>query len=588
MSIAYSDGSEEEVLRILQEAPDVSSTSIAAHDRYVEWPIRYHLCPERSNLLRHLEFAGLDVLELGAGMGGASRFIAENARSFVGVEGSRSRAAGLQCRLRDLSNCEVVVSNLQDYVPTRKFDVVCMIGVLEYSELFVEPPSGVSPFEWVLAHAAGMLKPNGRLVLAIENRLGLKYWAGAPEDHTGRLFDGICWYPSGKSPRTFSRRYLLELCNQAGLTVVQEFYPWPDYKTPSSVVSKDLVDRFPQIAADIAADATAHDEQLESANFPWSLAMHGVAVSGLFAEFADSFLFVAGRAGCDPQGGTLLKRTTSECAWHYSLHRRDPVGTVFHLGACDDLLVTKRRLPVAESSSAGPPPYSTVRWSPKQDAPVLAGETVLASMRRAAYADDAATFQSELETFVGWACAEWQRDSDHLHGDALDLTVMHSIPDGAGYVSFDLELVAVEPVAKSWFVLRNLLVARDSMALFNSPPYRTRADLYAAVCSSVGIAPCLEEDIVREARIQCDVHRDMTAEVAKSALRSLFKDRWRPSQLPKDPSVERRRRGIAPRGPSVARRVARLIRSPQALARAVKRRAARAARAVSVLITRGT
>ena len=35
------------------------------------------------------------------------------------------------------------------------------------------------------------LKKGGRIVIAIENRLGLKYFAGCAEDHLGTYFSGI-------------------------------------------------------------------------------------------------------------------------------------------------------------------------------------------------------------------------------------------------------------------------------------------------------------------------------------------------------------------------------------------------------------
>ena len=41
--------------------------------------------------------------------------------------------------------------------------------------------------------------------IAIENKFGIKYWAGATEDHTGRIFDGIQGYGGVERVRTFSR-----------------------------------------------------------------------------------------------------------------------------------------------------------------------------------------------------------------------------------------------------------------------------------------------------------------------------------------------------------------------------------------------
>ena len=57
-----------------------------------------------------------------------------------------------------------------------------LIGVLEYAGVFSD---GYEPALKMLKKARSMLNPNGRLFIAIENQLGLKYFAGVPEDHIG-------------------------------------------------------------------------------------------------------------------------------------------------------------------------------------------------------------------------------------------------------------------------------------------------------------------------------------------------------------------------------------------------------------------
>ena len=59
-----------------------------------------------------------------------------------------------------------------------------LIGVLEYAELYVKPVAGESAFVTMLKRARECLKPGGAILLAIENRLGLKYFGGCAEDHT--------------------------------------------------------------------------------------------------------------------------------------------------------------------------------------------------------------------------------------------------------------------------------------------------------------------------------------------------------------------------------------------------------------------
>ena len=169
--IHYSDGKnqEESVLEILKNTTELESWRYVGGKNFPHWCARYHLSPERSNLVRPFDFSGLDVLEIGAGMGAVSRRIAETAHSLTVVEGTQQRFDALSARLRDLSNWKGIVGNLQDVEFDEKFDVVCVIGVLEYSEVYIENFSGEkTPFDFFLSKAKSFLKEDGVLILAIE------------------------------------------------------------------------------------------------------------------------------------------------------------------------------------------------------------------------------------------------------------------------------------------------------------------------------------------------------------------------------------------------------------------------------------
>ena len=53
-----------------------------------------------------------------------------------------------------------------------------------------------------------LLSENGKLFIAIENRFGLKYWAGAREDHTGNYFESLEGYFGNERVKTFSKKEL--------------------------------------------------------------------------------------------------------------------------------------------------------------------------------------------------------------------------------------------------------------------------------------------------------------------------------------------------------------------------------------------
>jgi len=155
-----------------------------------DWPSLYHLSGTRANILRPFQrtLAGADVLEIGAGCGAITRYLGECGTNVLALEGSPRRAAIARSRTRDLENVTVLAERFDRLQCDCKFDVITLIGVLEYANLFT---SGENPPLAMLERVRSLLKPEGKLIIAIENQLGLKYFAGASEDHLGQPMVGI-------------------------------------------------------------------------------------------------------------------------------------------------------------------------------------------------------------------------------------------------------------------------------------------------------------------------------------------------------------------------------------------------------------
>ena len=56
---------------------------------------------------------------------------------------------------------------------------------VEYSKGYIGTDD---PYVEMIRRIKRHLKPGGQILIAIENRLGLKYFAGCTEDHTGVFF----------------------------------------------------------------------------------------------------------------------------------------------------------------------------------------------------------------------------------------------------------------------------------------------------------------------------------------------------------------------------------------------------------------
>lgn len=203
--IDYSDGDEVEnrLLGIMHSVDDRSTSSAAFRNFITDWPTEYHLSTQRHCLLRPFPIKpGDNVLELGCGCGAITRFLGELGANVVAVEGSSRRAEVSAARCRDLPNVQVISEDLLKFECDEKFEWVLLIGVLEYAPLFLRDED---PVAGCLRKVERFVSETGQLVVAIENKLGLKYFNGCAEDHIGHPFYGLQNFYQPDQPRTFGR-----------------------------------------------------------------------------------------------------------------------------------------------------------------------------------------------------------------------------------------------------------------------------------------------------------------------------------------------------------------------------------------------
>jgi SAM-dependent methyltransferase/glycosyltransferase involved in cell wall biosynthesis len=238
-AVRYADGAEDDVLARLRAAVDVSAgcDELAAHAGD-SWELAYHFSPQRLGLLAPLRLhAGMRIADLGCGSGVLSRAMGESGASVLGVEGVRSRAAAARVRCADLPNVQIVDGRAEEGIAeVRDLDLVLVCGLLEYTAK--EDPAGPAR---LLRAAAAALAPDGVLVVAIENQLGLGYLVGRHEDHHDTPWVGMADYPlERRGPRTWTTRRLTAMFAEQGLTATRWFAPYPDYKLPRVVLDAEV------------------------------------------------------------------------------------------------------------------------------------------------------------------------------------------------------------------------------------------------------------------------------------------------------------------------------------------------------------
>lgn len=298
-AFGYQDvgNAEQRLYDMIRQSRDKSVFSTELSAKATDWPSYYHLTSQRANLLRPFadKIANGKVLELGAGCGAITRFLGELGGEVVALEGSPNRARVIGQRCADLNNVTIYSDLIQSFETDEKFDVVTLIGVLEYAQVYVKE---ADPLRFLLQTAKSFLKEDGMLIVAIENQLGLKYFCGAPEDHMGQAMYGINDSYSTTSPITFGRVELDALIRSAGFETTELYVPLPDYKTPVSVIYPEGFNPAHRetgwdVGA-IAAGSVVHDRQSpRHPTFSLENAWQVIARNNLVEDVANSFMFVA-------------------------------------------------------------------------------------------------------------------------------------------------------------------------------------------------------------------------------------------------------------------------------------------------------
>ena len=159
------------------------------------------------------------VLEIGAGLGTIIGNLCQRAKKVVAVEGSKRRAEIIQSRHKTAKNLEIYCANFKDIIFKEKFDYIILVGVFEYSRIFYNTDN---PFDDFLCDIKKILKKGGKILIAIENRYGIKYWAGLSEDHFKKKFVGLEGYESAKNAQTFGKEELINLFKQNNVIFIFE------------------------------------------------------------------------------------------------------------------------------------------------------------------------------------------------------------------------------------------------------------------------------------------------------------------------------------------------------------------------------
>lgn len=247
---------------------------ISEDDRF---QVFYNLSELRTGIISWYDFKpSSDVLEIGAGFGALTGTLCKKCSHVTATERSFFRAESIQKRYHNIENLDIYAGNLEDIKFNKKFDYIVLIGILERQG---GGSSDRQVYADYLHKLSDMLKPDGAILVVVENRFGLRYFCGATEPHTNLAFDGLNHYPNGTSGYSFSRQELTEILSLAGLPNRKFYYPLPDYKLPQLIYTEDylpeknlkerLIPYYHRNDTLVASESELYDEIIANQVFPF-------------------------------------------------------------------------------------------------------------------------------------------------------------------------------------------------------------------------------------------------------------------------------------------------------------------------------
>lgn len=248
----YDDELKDDILNILNSEPDDIYKELENHNLY-----KYHYCLNylRENLFAWYPFKKeSSLLEIGAGYGQLTNLFCERVSKVVSIENDEKLVQIISKRCA-AENLTVLTNDFSEIESEEKFDYIVLCDIFEYGKQFSDSPN---PYSDYLSYVKSFLKEDGVILLAISNRLGLKYFAGFKEEHVDKFFAGIDDFPSDDYVKTFSKTELENVIRSVGFTNYKFFYPYPDHRFPDVISTDEFINKLPYARSPVYYDVKAN------------------------------------------------------------------------------------------------------------------------------------------------------------------------------------------------------------------------------------------------------------------------------------------------------------------------------------------
>lgn len=193
----------------------------------------------RNNIVYSYDFVpNSSILEIGGHFGEVTSLLCDKANKVVSIETVKKRAEAIAKRCENKENLEIFVGNIKDIKIEEKFDYITLFGVLEYAPDFFNTKT---PAVDLISYCKDLLKNDGKLLIATNNKFALKSYVGEIDECTNNTFDSITGYKNSKRNYKLGKKQIEDILKNLDLKHYKFLYPLPDYKLPNIIFSDEYL-----------------------------------------------------------------------------------------------------------------------------------------------------------------------------------------------------------------------------------------------------------------------------------------------------------------------------------------------------------
>lgn len=196
----------------------------------------------KTNIIKWYPFENnKSVLEIGANYGEITSELVKKCQEVIAIEFCKDKVNCISKRLKDIKNLKIILSSdLKNLQLSDKFDYITLIGTAEYAKEL-----GFENLNEMINWAYRILNDDGKIFLALDNKLGAKYLAGSTRNK--EEFPFANYKPHVQKKYNFYGKTELEtILKNNNIENYKFYYPVPNYNLTHLIYTDDYLPKNSQ------------------------------------------------------------------------------------------------------------------------------------------------------------------------------------------------------------------------------------------------------------------------------------------------------------------------------------------------------